>query len=58
MSTCEHGYTAFFDCPHCLCPGCEQPMDGCVCHELARQAEEAERLQELERAARAAGEVS
>ncbi len=32
MSLCPHGYTAFFDCPHCECPVCGRPQDGCVCH--------------------------
>jgi hypothetical protein len=33
MSLCEHGYTAFWDCPMCDCPGCERPQSECVCHE-------------------------
>lgn len=33
MSLCPHGYTAFFDCPLCECPGCGRPQDICNCHE-------------------------
>lgn len=33
MSLCPHGYTMFFDCPLCECPGCGRPQDICSCHE-------------------------
>ena len=49
---CEHGYTAFYDCPHCLCPGCGKAQAECSCHA------DDQRLQDLERAAKAAGEVA
>lgn len=26
---CEHGYTAGFDCPYCLCPVCGKPEAEC-----------------------------
>lgn len=32
MSLCPHGYSAFWDCPVCECPGCGRTQDGCVCH--------------------------
>lgn len=38
MSLCQHGYTAFFDCPLCECPGCGRPQDLCVCHLKPRPA--------------------
>ena len=57
MSTCEHGYTAFYDCPYCLCPRCEWPMEICDCHTSA-PAERAPSIEDLERAVRAAGEVA
>jgi len=33
MSLCEHGFTAFYDCPYCECPNCERSMDECRCSE-------------------------
>ncbi len=33
MSLCPHGYTMFFDCPLCDCPGCGRPQDLCNCHD-------------------------
>lgn len=32
MSLCQHGYSAFWDCPLCECPGCGRPQDLCTCH--------------------------
>jgi hypothetical protein len=32
MSLCPHGFTAFWDCPECECPGCGRTQDACVCH--------------------------
>lgn len=32
MSLCRHGYTAFWDCPLCECPGCGFVQDACRCH--------------------------
>lgn len=32
MSLCVHGFTNFFDCPECECPGCGRTQDCCVCH--------------------------
>lgn len=57
MSTCEHGFTAFYDCPYCLCPRCEWPMGICDCYASAL-AEAARSIEDLERAVRAAGEVA
>lgn len=51
---CQHGYTAFYDCPQCLCPSCGRPEADCRGHE----DEAAERLLDLERARLAAGEVA
>lgn len=54
MALCEHGYTAFYDCPQCACPRCAQPMADCNCG----QEEEAARLAELNRIRQLAGEVA
>lgn len=61
MSTCEHGYTAFYDCPYCLCPGCEAAMENCTCNaEPASVPAPAapESVEDLELVVRAAGEVA
>lgn len=38
MSLCVHGYSSFWDCPICECPGCGRTQDACVCHLEPRPA--------------------
>jgi len=51
VSLCPHGYSAFWDCPLCECPGCGRPQDLCNCH-LERAIEHRLVAAELERADR------
>jgi len=41
MGLCQHGYTAFWDCPLCECPGCGRPQDLCTCHDQQQAPEHA-----------------
>lgn len=57
---CVHGYTAHYDCPYCAGPGCARSQFECVCGrpEPGARPADLDSLEDLERAARLAGEVS